>query len=42
VTRVSAFRDPAPVDDPDVEKNSGSAYPTTPGHFDEPVACTNA
>ena len=26
---------------PDVKDNTGSAYPTTPGHFDQPAACAN-
>ena len=35
----SAYNELALVYNPDVKSNSGKAYPTTPGHFDEPAAC---
>ena len=38
---TSAHRELAMVYKSDVKANSGGAYPTTPGHFDQPVACTN-
>jgi hypothetical protein len=37
----SAHRELALVDRPDIRSNSGKAYPTTPGHFEDPAACTN-
>ena len=38
---TSAYRELAMVYKPDVKVNSGQAYPTTPGHYDQPAACTN-
>ena len=35
----SAYRELALVYKPDIKDNSGQAYPTTPGHFDQPAAC---
>ena len=37
----SAYRELALVYNKDVQSNNGSAYPTTPGHFDQPAACVN-
>ena len=37
----SAYRELALVYNPDIKSNSGSAYPTTPGHLDQPAACSN-
>jgi hypothetical protein len=36
--RSSAYRELALVYTKDVNQNSGSAYPTTPGHFDQ-ISC---
>ena len=38
---TSAYRELALVYKPDVQSNSGAAYPTTPGHFELPAICTN-
>lgn len=38
---ASAYRELAMVYEPDVKSNSAGAHPTTPGHFDKPLACTN-
>jgi hypothetical protein len=35
----SAYRELGLVYKRDTKENSGKAYPTTPGHFDEPAAC---
>lgn len=37
----SAYDELALVYKPDVKSNSGGAYPTTPGHFENPNACNN-
>jgi hypothetical protein len=38
----AAYRELAYVYHPDIKDHgSGKAYPTTPGHFDDPVACTD-
>ena len=38
----SAYDELALVYTKDVKNNSGKAYPTTPGHFDQPAACDPA
>jgi hypothetical protein len=39
---TSAYRELAFVYTPDMrDHGSGKAYPTTPGHFDDPVSCSD-
>jgi Ca2+-binding RTX toxin-like protein len=40
---TSGYREAAIVYKPDInQNNAGKAYPTTPGHFEAPAACTNS